>query len=216
MIRGVIFDLDGVITDTAIYHYQSWRKIAALFDFDLTETHNEQLKGVSRAESLDIILNWASASCTAAEKTQLLTEKNNHYLTLIESLSTSDILPGVVNFLEIIRSEGLKTAVGSSSKNASFILDKLTLTHHFDAIVDGNMVKQTKPDPEVFVNAAALLAINPNECLVIEDAEAGVAAAKAAGMQVLGIDAHGQLQDSDLSVENLVGLDVAFLNKHFA
>jgi beta-phosphoglucomutase len=135
---------------------------------------------------------------------------------LIESLSTSDILPGVVNFLEIIRSEGLKTAVGSSSKNARFILDKLTLTHHFDAIVDGNMVKQTKPDPEVFVNAAALLAINPNECLVIEDAEAGVAAAKAAGMQVLGIDAHGQLQDSDLSVENLVGLDVAFLNKHFS
>lgn len=216
MIRGVIFDLDGVITDTAIYHYQSWRKIAALFDFDLTESHNEQLKGVSRAESLNIILNWASASCTAAEKTQLLTEKNNHYLTLIESLSTSDILPGVVNFLEIIRSEGLKTAVGSSSKNARFILDKLTLTHHFDAIVDGNMVKQTKPDPEVFVNAAALLAINPNECLVIEDAEAGVAAAKAAGMQVLGIDAHGQLQDSDLSVKNLVGLDVAFLNKHFS
>ena len=111
MIRGVIFDLDGVITDTAIYHYQSWRKIAALFDFDLTESHNEQLKGVSRAESLDIILNWASASCTAAEKTQLLTEKNNHYLTLIESLSTSDILPGVVNFYLVVPSKVLCNSV---------------------------------------------------------------------------------------------------------
>lgn len=216
MIRGVIFDLDGVLTDTAIYHYQSWRKIAALFNFDLTESHNEQLKGVSRAESLEIILSWASASCKAAEKSQLLTDKNNHYLTLIESLSTQDILPGVVDFLKTIRSEGLKTAVGSSSKNARFILDKLALTHFFDAIVDGNMVKITKPDPEVFVNAAAMLALSPQECLVIEDAEAGVAAARAAGMRVLGIDAQGQLQKADLSVQNLLGLDMAFLNKHFS
>lgn len=216
MIRGVIFDLDGVLTDTAIYHYQSWRKIAALFNFNLTESHNEQLKGVSRAESLEIILSWASASCTAAEKSQLLTDKNNHYLTLIESLSTQDILPGVVDFLKTIRAEGLKTAVGSSSKNARFILDKLALTHFFDAIVDGNMVKITKPDPEVFVNAAAMLALSPQECLVIEDAEAGVAAARAAGMRVLGIDAQGQLQEADLSVQNLLGLDMAFLNKHFS
>jgi beta-phosphoglucomutase len=165
---------------------------------------------------LDIILKWATASCTASEKTQLLTDKNNHYLELIGSLSTRDILPGVVDFLELLRLEGLKTAVGSSSKNARYILDKLTLTHHFDAIVDGTMVKQTKPDPEVFVNAAALLAISPAECLVIEDAEAGVAAARAAGMKVLGIDAHGHLKDADHSVENLVGLDTVFINKHFS
>lgn len=216
MIQGVIFDLDGVLTDTAVYHYQSWRNIASGVGFDLTESHNEQLKGVSRAESLDIILNWAGAERSVEEKALLLTEKNNHYLTLIASLSTADILPGVVDFLSNIRSGGLKTAVGSSSKNAVFILDKLQLTGYFDAIVDGNMVKQTKPDPEVFMNAAKLLGLPAQNCLVIEDADAGVAAARAAGMFVLGINGHGQLQDADLCVENLLNIDLQFVKTHFS
>jgi len=216
MIQGVIFDLDGVLTDTAVYHYQSWRNIASGVGFDLTESHNEQLKGVSRAESLDIILNWAGAERSVEEKALLLTEKNNHYLTLIASLSTADILPGVVDFLSNIRSGGLKTAVGSSSKNAVFILDKLQLTGYFDAIVDGNMVKQTKPDPEVFVNAAQLLGLPTQNCLVIEDADAGVTAARAAGMFVLRINGHGQLQDADLCVENLLNIDLQFVKTHFS
>jgi beta-phosphoglucomutase len=216
MIRGVIFDLDGVLTDTAVYHYQSWRKIASGVGFDLTESHNEQLKGVSRAESLDIILTWAGASKTDDEKSVLLAEKNSHYLELIAGLSTADILPGVVDFLENIRSGGLKTAVGSSSKNAAFILDKLQLTSYFDAIVDGNMVKQTKPDPEVFLNAAKLLNLPSENCLVIEDADAGVAAAKSAGMQVLGINSHGLLKDADRCVQNLLNMDLQFIHTHFS
>lgn len=216
MIHGVIFDLDGVLTDTAVYHYQSWRRIAKGVNFDLTETHNEQLKGVSRAESLDIILGWAGVTRTLEEKAILLTEKNKHYLELIANLSAADILPGVVDFLENIRSGGLKTAVGSSSKNAPFILDKLQLTSYFDAIVDGNMVKQTKPDPEVFVNAAALLGLDAVHCLVVEDADAGVSAAKAAGMRVLGINGHGQLKEADLCVESLLNIDLQFVRTHFS
>lgn len=216
MIRGVIFDLDGVLTDTAVHHYQSWRRIAEGVGFELTEKHNEQLKGVSRAESLDIILGWAGATLNDAEKAALLIEKNNHYLELIASLSSADILPGVVAFLENIRSGGIKTAVGSSSKNAPFILDKLQLTSYFDAVVDGNMVRQTKPDPEVFINAAKLLALPAESCLVIEDADAGVAAARAAGMSVLGITAHGQLAEADFCVQNLLNIDLSFLQSQFS
>jgi beta-phosphoglucomutase len=216
MIRGVIFDLDGVLTDTAVHHYQSWRRIAEGVGFALTEKHNEQLKGVSRADSLDIILGWAGATLNDAEKAALLIEKNNHYLELIASLSSADILPGVVAFLENIRSGGIKTAVGSSSKNAPFILDKLQLTYYFDAVVDGNMVRQTKPDPEVFINAAKLLALPAESCLVIEDADAGVAAARAAGMSVLGITAHGQLAEADFCVQNLLNIDLSFLQSQFS
>ncbi len=216
MIRGVIFDLDGVLTDTAVHHYHSWRRIAEGAGFELTEKHNEQLKGVSRSESLDIILNWAGAERTDEEKAFLLTEKNNHYLELIASLSSADILPGVLAFLENIRSAGLKTAVGSSSKNATFILDKLQLASYFDAVVDGNMVRQTKPDPEVFLNAAKLLGLPVDSCLVIEDADAGVAAARAAGMRVLGITAHGQLTEADVCVQNLLNIDLTFLQSQFS
>jgi beta-phosphoglucomutase len=216
MIRGVIFDLDGVITDTAVYHYQSWRRIATEVNFDLTEEHNEQLKGVSRAESLDRILGWANALRTEEEKAKLLVQKNEHYLTLIESLNDKDILPGIVAFLENIRSAGIKTAVGSSSKNAHFILNKLRLIDSFDAVVDGNMVKQTKPDPEVFILAAQLLGLQQQECIVVEDAEAGVLAAKAAGMKVLGITAHGQLHQADLCTHNLLEKDAQFIQQFFS
>ncbi|MFN4914240.1 MAG: beta-phosphoglucomutase [Sphingomonadales bacterium] len=212
----MIFDLDGVLTDTAVHHYQSWRRIAEGVGFALTEKHNEQLKGVSRADSLDIILGWADATLNDAEKAALLIEKNNHYFELIASLSSADILPGVVAFLENIRSGGIKTAVGSSSKNAPFILDKLQLTSYFDAVVDGNMVRQTKPDPEVFINAAKLLALPAESCLVIEDADAGVAAARAAGMSVLGITAHGQLAEADFCVQNLLNIDLSFLQSQFS
>lgn len=147
MIRGVIFDLDGVLTDTAIYHYQSWSRIAKEINFDLTEELNEQLKGVSRTESLDRILSWAHTVKSAEEKQQLLIQKNEHYLALIESLSEKDILPGVVGFLDDIRRGGIKTAVGSSSKNAHLILKKLRLIDSFDAVVDGNMIKTNFLNP---------------------------------------------------------------------
>jgi beta-phosphoglucomutase len=214
MIQGVIFDLDGVLTDTAVYHYQSWKQIASSFNFELTEKHNEQLKGVSRSESLDHILSWAGITLDPEMKNRLLVEKNGLYLDLIQSLSSRDILPGVTDFLHHLIGQGVKTAVGSSSKNANFILSKIGLMPFFEVVVDGTMVKQTKPDPEVFLLAAASLGLNPESCLVVEDAEAGVEAAKSAGMKVLGISAHGNLIGADHEVQNLIGVDTKYLLSH--
>lgn len=204
MIKAVIFDLDGVLTDTAVYHYQSWKAVAAKFSYNLTEHDNEKLKGVSRAGSLNLILQWASVALPQEEIPQLLQEKNNHYLLLINDLGQKDILPGVLDFLTLLESQNCAKAVGSSSKNAPFILEKLGLAPRFAAVIDGNGVKNTKPDPEVFLNAAQKLGVNPEQCLVVEDAPSGIQAAKAAGMKVVGIGYD--LEQADLCVSSLVGL----------
>jgi beta-phosphoglucomutase len=213
MIEGIIFDLDGVITDTAIHHYHSWKKIAAGFGLELSHAMNEQLKGVSRKESLDKIAGWANVSLTEQEKVQLLEEKNTHYLQLIAGLSATDILPGITDFLEGMKSQGLRAAVGSSSKNAIFILEKLHLLNDFQEIVDGNMVKNTKPDPEVFLNAAQLLGLTPQQCVVIEDAPAGVIAGKRAGMKVVGIGSPRMLPEANICLDTLEDVSVRSLLK---
>jgi beta-phosphoglucomutase len=213
MIEGIIFDLDGVITDTAIHHYHSWKKIAAGFGLELTHAMNEQLKGVSRKESLEKIAGWANVSLTEQEKSRLLEEKNQHYLQLIDDLSASDILPGVTDFLENMKVNGLRAAVGSSSKNAKFILEKLHLLGDFQEIVDGTMVKNTKPDPEVFLQAAQLLGLTPQQCLVIEDAPAGVIAGKRAGMKVVGIGSPRMLPEANICLDSLEDVRVRALLK---
>ncbi|MRN53601.1 beta-phosphoglucomutase [Paenibacillus monticola] len=201
--RGAIFDLDGVIVDTAKYHYLAWAKLADELGFAFTEEHNERLKGVSRMRSLDILLEVGGQDFSEEDKLVMADKKNKLYVEYISTLNESELLPGVKDYLIGLRARGVGIALGSASKNAMFILDKLNIAELFDSIVDGNKVSRAKPDPEVFLIACAELALQPVDCVVFEDAEAGVQAAKAAGMQVVGIGRPEILKDADLVVAGL-------------
>lgn len=206
MIKGVLFDLDGVLTDTAKYHFESWKLIAQDLGYNLSIEDNEKLKGVSRADSLDLIARWASASISSDQKTKFLLKKNEHYLTLIKGLSEEDILPGVVSFLDLLDEHNCLKGVGSSSKNAPVILERIGLKHRFGVVIDGNQVSKTKPDPEVFLKGSKELGVAPADCLVVEDAPSGVTAAKSAGMKVLGIGSSVNLVNADKTVNTLEGI----------
>ncbi|GIJ96903.1 beta-phosphoglucomutase [Capnocytophaga stomatis] len=195
--KGYIFDLDGVIVDTAKFHFLAWKKIGEEFGFQLTHELNEQLKGVSRVDSLQKILNWAGVSVSPEKFDELATRKNADYLTYVEKMNENDILPGVKAFLEKAKQENIKIALGSASKNARPILQKLGIISYFDAIVDGNDVTKAKPDPEVFVTAAKKLGLSNSDCVVFEDAEAGIEAAKRAGMKTIGIGSSEVLTEAD-------------------
>jgi len=186
-IKGVIFDLDGVLVDTAKFHYIAWKKIADDLQLDFNIDDNEKLKGVSRKKSLEIILELNGKVISEEEKGKLLESKNNYYLDLIKALDESDVLPGVKNVISQIEAQGIRIALGSASKNAKVILTSTGLLHYFEQLVDGNMVSKAKPDPEVFITAANLLNLEPQHCVVFEDAEAGVEAALAAEMRVVGV-----------------------------
>ena len=204
--KACLFDLDGVLVDTAIYHFQAWKNLGANFGYILTEAQNEQLKGVSRVASLDRILAWANKEATQEQKNAWLIEKNDHYLQLISHMNPGEILPGVLLFLEDIQKLGYRIALGSASKNAQIILEKTGLATYFDAIIDGNHVNKSKPDPEVFLKGAEALQVSPETCIVFEDAEAGVEAAKRAGMMAIGIgDAH-VLHEADKIIPNFTGV----------
>src|SRR5471030_1815051 len=153
-IKACIFDLDGVIVDTAVYHYKAWKRLANELGFDFTEEDNEKLKGVSRVRSLELILQWGGVKKTKAEQEELATRKNDWYVEMISHMTPAEILPGAKEFLETCQAAGLKTALGSASKNSMTILEKINLTHLFDAIIDGNKVSKAKPDPEVFLKGA--------------------------------------------------------------
>ncbi|CAH1194797.1 Beta-phosphoglucomutase [Paenibacillus auburnensis] len=201
--KGAIFDLDGVIVDTAKYHFLAWRSLAEELGFEFTEEHNERLKGVSRMTSLDILLEIGSLEFTEAEKLEMADRKNRLYVEYISQLDQSELLPGVKEYLNRLRERGVGIALGSASKNAQFILDKLNIAGMFDAVIDGNKVSRAKPDPEVFQTACHELGLQPRECVVFEDAEAGVAAGKAAGMQVVGIGRPEVLREADLVITGL-------------
>lgn len=201
--KGAIFDLDGVIVDTAKYHYLAWRSLASELGFNFTEADNERLKGVSRMRSLDILLEIGGLEFTEAEKLAMADKKNRLYVEYISRLDESELLPGVKPYLDELRGSSISIALGSASKNALFILDRLNIAGLFDAVVDGNRVSKAKPDPEVFLTAAEELDLQPGQCVVFEDAEAGVAAAKAAGMQVVGIGRSEVLKEADIIVSGL-------------
>ena len=194
MIKGFLFDLDGVIVDTAVFHFQAWRRLAQKLGGDFTEEQNEQLKGVSRVDSLKKIIKWTDATVSDEEFQSLMVEKNEWYLELVQGLGPQDALPGALNFLQTAYDQGIKIALGSASKNAPMILEKLGITPLFTAIIDGNNVVNGKPHPEVFLKGAEALGLEPSECVVFEDSIAGVQAAKTGGMSSVGIGDAETLQ----------------------
>ena len=194
MIKGFLFDLDGVIVDTAVFHFQAWRRLAQKLGGDFTEEQNEQLKGVSRVDSLKKIIEWTGATVSDEEFQTLMVEKNKWYLELVQGLGPQDALPGALDFLQTAYDKGLKIALGSASKNAPMILEKLGITPLFTAIIDGNNVVNGKPHPEVFLKGAEALGLEPSECVVFEDSIAGVQAAKTGGMSSVGIGDAETLQ----------------------
>ncbi|WP_457132104.1 beta-phosphoglucomutase [Mucilaginibacter sp. UYNi724] len=203
-IKACIFDLDGVIVDTAVYHYEAWKRLANEMGFDFTEQQNEQLKGVSRMASLNLILGWGNiTNKTEAEKEALATQKNTWYTEMIGKMTPAEILPGAREFVQTCRDAGLKTAIGSASKNTPAILNKLQLTQLFDAIVDGNSVSIPKPDPEVFLKGAGAVGVAPSECVVFEDAVAGIEAAINGGMKTVGIGSADTLTKAQIVVSGL-------------
>lgn len=188
---GILFDLDGVLVDTAKFHYLAWKKTAARWGYELTEEGNEHLKGVSRSDSLKWLLNQAGVQLSDKEFADTLDAKNQDYLDYVSSMTGEDLLPGAMQFLKECRALGFKLALASASKNAPFIISKLGIDTFFDAIADGNNTTQGKPHPEVFLNAAAGLGILPEKCIAIEDSIHGIDAAIAAGCLAIGI---GQAQ----------------------
>lgn len=195
--KAFIFDLDGVIVDTAKYHFIAWKRIGEKVGFTLTHEQNESLKGVSRVESLDRILAWAKEELTQEEKERLLIEKNEDYLAQIDDMGQEEILPGVLSLLQYAKENNIPVALGSASKNATAILQKLGITSYFDALVDGNHVTKSKPDPEVFLKGAEILQQDPKNCIVFEDAAAGIQAAKTAGMTTIGMGTAEEVQTAD-------------------
>lgn len=203
MIQAVIFDLDGVIVSTDEYHFKAWQRLAHEEGIPFTEKDNEQLKGVSRMESLEIILKQSPKSFSAEAKENMAERKNSYYRDLLKNLSPSHILPGVLHFLDSLQRHGIRVAIGSSSKNAVPILHKLGLSQAFEAVADGTNIKRSKPDPEVFLLAASLISIRPTNCLVVEDAEAGVDAGLAAGMKVLAVGSASSLAKATFRAKDL-------------
>ena len=199
MKRAIIFDLDGVIVSTDGFHYKAWKAMADKEGIYFDETINNRLRGVSRMESLAIILERASKAYTDEEKNAMATAKNEIYRESLSQLTPDDILPGVMDMLTALRAKGLKLAIGSSSKNTPVILKQIGLGDYFDAVADGNQIKNSKPDPEVFLLAAELLGIPPQDCVVVEDAYAGIDAAKAGGMKAVGVGDASKYEKSDIT-----------------
>lgn len=210
--KGFIFDLDGVIVDTAKYHFLAWQRLAKSLGIDFAEEDNEQLKGVSRVKSLEKILSWGNKTIPEGQFKELMEKKNEEYLSYIADMDGDEILPDVSRVLNILIEKQQPVSLGSASKNARIILERVNLRKYFDAIVDGNDVSKAKPDPEVFLIAARLLNIEPKDCIVFEDSVAGVKAANAANMVSIGIGSKSVLGHAQFVFKDFTEISDEFLN----
>ncbi|UTR15934.1 beta-phosphoglucomutase [Salipaludibacillus sp. LMS25] len=211
--RGLIFDLDGVIVDTAKYHYLAWKEIAKELGINLTLEDNECLKGVSRTKSFEIILEIGGVIITKESFQKYCEWKNEIYISYIQDMTNDDVLPGVKEFLIESKKKEYSLAIGSASKNAMLILEKLHLTSIFDVIIDGNRVSKAKPNSEVFIKGAEEMGLAYEDCIVFEDATAGVEAAHNCGMRAIGIGSKGALPNADLVIDSFVNINIEFINQ---
>ena len=207
MKSAIILDLDGVNCDTAHFHFLAWHRLAAEYGYDLTQADNEQLKGVSRADSLTFILGLANKTLSTEQFNEDLRRKNEWYLDLVKDMGPLDVLPGVPSFFAEVAARKIPLALGSASKNANMVLTRVGLIQAFDAIVDASQVSQGKPHPETFIKAAELLGIAPENCLVFEDSAAGVQAAVSGGMKAVGIGSAEDLPGAAIHLANLGEFD---------
>lgn len=216
-LQAVVFDLDGVLTDSAKYHYQAWKMLADKLGIPFDEEYNEKLKGVSRMESLELILQNGNAcdKYTQAEKEAMATEKNEFYKELIHQITANDVLPGIHDFLEQLKAEGIKTAVASVSRNAAFILERLELDQYFDYVCDAAQVPRAKPFPDIFLSAAENLGVEPSHCIGVEDAMAGIQAINDAGMMSVGVGTESQMQQANLILSSTAELELGKLKEYF-
>ena len=210
-IQGVIFDLDGVIVSTDEYHYRAWSELADAEGIYFDRKINERLRGVSRMESLEILLEQATRPYSNVDKQTMATHKNDVYKASLIGLTPVDILPGAKELLQALKNMGVKIAIGSSSKNTPFILERVGLTNFFDAVADGNSIQNSKPDPEVFLLAAKLMALDPSACAVVEDAYAGIDAAKAAGCRAVAVGYASGYVKADYCLPDLTAVDINVL-----
>ena len=202
-IKACIFDLDGVIVDTAKYHYKAWKRLANELGFDLTPEQNEKMKGISRMESLDMLLEIGNQEASRRDKKKLADIKNSWYREYIGEMQPQDLLPGALEFLEELTEEHILIAIGSASRNAPTIVRQVQIGTYLDALIDGSKVKKGKPDPEVFLKAAEEIGAEPEHCVVFEDAQAGIEAARNGGMRVIGVGSDKVLHDADMIIPGL-------------
>ncbi|WP_264560686.1 beta-phosphoglucomutase [Flavobacterium sp. N501239] len=212
MKKTFIFDLDGVIVDTAKYHFLAWQRLASQLGIEFTPEHNEELKGVSRVKSLELILNLGNIKASQEEKDIWLVQKNTEYLSYINEIDESEILPGVISVLNFLKENNQDIVLGSASKNARPILEKTNIIHYFDAIVDGNDVSNAKPDPEVFLQGAKKMNNNPINCIVFEDSLAGIQAANIANMISIGIGDKRVLHEAQFVFPDFTHIDINFID----
>lgn len=213
MIKACLFDMDGVIVDTAKFHFKAWHRLAESLSVPFTEEQNEQLKGVSRVDSLEKILNWGNIQLNNQKKIELMELKNKWYLEYVEEVNPDDMLPGTLTLMETLKVNNIKIGLGSSSKNSMLILEKLRLLPFFDTVVDGNKIHLSKPNPEVFLKGAQDLNVNPMEALVFEDAISGVDAAKSGGFHCIGIGDPQILSKADIVVSSLAEVNLDMISK---